>query len=341
MLQLFIHTLYLFTTKKQVSFDELGDILGIDDLENRLKTGKHDLTPAQVEQWLFWLQQCLGNPHIGLQIGRFADFSQIGMIGHLIQTCKTIRESSNLAIQWMEMSNSYFRVAVEEDQQQVTMVYMPEEDFVRQHPKMAEEALHMFVSTAYLNNNKLVIENHIPLTRVTFTCAPPEDITYFEKIFGLCPEFGAARNSLSFAGEWYDRPIVNYNKELFELLNKHFEAQMEAAKNQHNQKLSHKIKNDITTAYRALSDITVDDVAEMHGLSTRAIQRSLKAENTTFRELRETAREELSMTLLKDKAIQIKEISYLLGYNGISAFSKAFRRWKGMSPTEYQVAQRE
>lgn len=338
MLQLFIHTLYLFTAKKQLNFNELSNKLGVPALENVLKTNKADLTIAQLEQWLFWLQQHLGNPHIGLQVGRFSDFSQVGAIGHLMQTCQTIREATILAIQWMEMSNPYFRVEVEEDAKEVAMVYLPEPTLTKEYPKMAEEALQMFVSSAYLNNNKLVMEERIPLTRLTFTCQPPADITYFEKIFGVRPEFGAARNTLSFAREWYDRPIISYNKELFDLLNKHFEAQVEAAKNQENQRLSLKIKSDIMTAFRALSDVTIDDIAEMHGLSIRAVQRVLKADSTSFRQLREKAREELAATLLQDKSVQIKEISYLLNYNNISAFSKAFRRWKGMSPTEYQAS---
>ena len=336
MLQLFIHTLYLFTATQQLKFDELGEELGVKDLEYRLKTGRSELTFEQTKQWLFWLQQRKGNPHIGLQIGHFSDFSQIGMIGCLMQTCKTIRESTNLAIQWMEISNPYFRIEVEEDHKQITIKYLSDTQFAREHPKMAEQALQMFLSTVYFGNNKLIVEERIPLTGLTFTCQPPADTTYFEKMFGIRPKFGAAQNSLSFYKEWYDHSVRSHNKEVFELLNKRFEAQIEAVNSRYTSKLSKKIKTDIATALRALSDIGIEDIAEIHGLSTRVIQRILKSENTSFRQLRKDVREELSLTLLQDKSVPIKEISYLLGYAGMSAFSKAFKRWKGMSPSEYQ-----
>lgn len=336
MLQLFIHALHTFTATQQLKLDELDKVLGVNNLEYRLKTGENNLNPDQAEQWLFWLRQRLETPYIGLQLGHFLDLSQIGMIGHLMQTCRTIRESTRLAMQWLETNNPCVSLKVQENSREITMTFATEPWFAKKYPEMAAQILQMFVAATYINNNRLIINECIPLTQLSFTCPPPSDITYFEKTFGLVPEFRAAQNSWSFASEWYDCFIISHNKEVFELLHKCFETQIEAAKAQQNQKLSNKIKTDIAASLRSLSNVCIDDIATMYGLSTRAIQRILKSENTSFRQLREDVREELSLALLRDKSVSIKEISYLLGYAGMSAFSKAFKRWKGMSPTEYQ-----
>lgn len=335
MLQLFCQTLYFYTKKRKLDTRFLCQTLGINNLEEMRENEQWTASLDQIDQWSLWLREQLKTPNLGLYIAYYSDLSQAGAIGHLLQTCKTIRESTEVALKWLEVNNPYFKVEVKEEHDWVTVEYLPDENFARQYPRLLDEVLEVFITSAYLNNNKLAGAEHIPVVRLTLTCAAPDDTAVFEKIFGITPIFNAKCNSLSCDKNLYDLPVISYTPELFALLNKHVEAQLEQAGEK--ESLSQVIKNDIMVAYQALRKISIDDVAEMHALSIRSVQRGLREEKTSFRRLQELVREELATTLLQDKKAAIKEVTYFLGYSNISAFSKAFKRWRGMTPSKFQI----
>ena len=73
------------------------------------------------------------------------------------------------------------------------------------------------------------------------------------------------------------------------------------------------------------------------GMSERTLQRRITGEATTFRALLSDARRELSQQLLGDPAIQIDEVTYLLGYQDTTSFYRAFKDWAGVSPREWRA----
>lgn len=68
-------------------------------------------------------------------------------------------------------------------------------------------------------------------------------------------------------------------------------------------------------------------------MSVRSLQRKLKQEGITFKQVLDETRRQLSMSYIKDKHTTINEITYLLGYSDPANFSRAFKRWTGMSPS--------
>ena len=78
------------------------------------------------------------------------------------------------------------------------------------------------------------------------------------------------------------------------------------------------------------------NIAELLHVSMRSLQRRLNNENTNFKELLEGTRHELALQYIREPHRTIGEITYLLGFSEPSNFSRAFRRWTGMSPAEYR-----
>ncbi|MEQ8675499.1 MAG: helix-turn-helix domain-containing protein [Aggregatilineales bacterium] len=80
---------------------------------------------------------------------------------------------------------------------------------------------------------------------------------------------------------------------------------------------------------------SVDDIASELGLSSRTLQRQLKAEDITFQQLLDLYRQEETMRLLHQGERSMATIAYSLGYNEQSSFNRAFRRWTGSSPSAW------
>jgi AraC-like DNA-binding protein len=77
----------------------------------------------------------------------------------------------------------------------------------------------------------------------------------------------------------------------------------------------------------------IDSVARALGLSRQTLYRRLKAEGTTFEALVERVRRRLALRFIRDEGLTVKEAAWRLGFAEPSAFSRAFKRWTGRSPT--------
>jgi AraC-like DNA-binding protein len=75
------------------------------------------------------------------------------------------------------------------------------------------------------------------------------------------------------------------------------------------------------------------DISAQLAMSERQVQRTLKKENTSFQQLLEKARKEFAISYLEDNTFRISEVAFMLGYNGVSAFTRSFKRWRNGSPT--------
>lgn len=80
--------------------------------------------------------------------------------------------------------------------------------------------------------------------------------------------------------------------------------------------------------------IRVDDIARELHLSTRSLQRRLEDSDMTWQQLLDRTREQLARQYLRDRTLSLAEIALLLGYSEQSAFTRAFRRWTGITPRD-------
>jgi AraC-like DNA-binding protein len=77
-------------------------------------------------------------------------------------------------------------------------------------------------------------------------------------------------------------------------------------------------------------------IATELAISKRALQRRLKQEGHSFRELLEDTRRAAAEKFLLQPELSLTDICYLLGFSDQSNFTKAFKRWAGQTPTTYR-----
>jgi AraC-like DNA-binding protein len=84
-----------------------------------------------------------------------------------------------------------------------------------------------------------------------------------------------------------------------------------------------------------------DEVAQRLGLSERTLQRRLAREGTSVRSIVGQQRYGRARALLCDPRLSIGDVSAQLGYRNPPAFTRAFRRWAGLTPAEFRGAMLE
>lgn len=84
----------------------------------------------------------------------------------------------------------------------------------------------------------------------------------------------------------------------------------------------------------------IDGAARLAGISVRSLQRRLRQEDYTYRDVLDAARQARAITLLTETDLPLVEIALSLGYEDHANFTRAFRRWMGCAPSEYRRAWR-
>jgi AraC-like DNA-binding protein len=82
--------------------------------------------------------------------------------------------------------------------------------------------------------------------------------------------------------------------------------------------------------------LTINDCANLLGMSSRTLQRRLAYHETTFNEVLDQTRFDSAKLFLQDKSISISDICYELGYENPANFTRAFRRWAGVTPRQHR-----
>ncbi len=84
------------------------------------------------------------------------------------------------------------------------------------------------------------------------------------------------------------------------------------------------------------NNLHIDAVARHLGMSRRTLQRRLSEKKLTFSALVEDVQKRYALRFFEDASMNITEVAHLCGFSELSTFSRAFKRWTGMSPKDYR-----
>lgn len=86
----------------------------------------------------------------------------------------------------------------------------------------------------------------------------------------------------------------------------------------------------------ATNDLSIIFIANKMNVSVKTLQRHLQRFNTNFSTLSQSYKMKYAMSLLRENKLTLTQITYELGFNSPSSFSRAFKKWTGFSPSHYQ-----
>ena len=155
-----------------------------------------------------------------------------------------------------------------------------------------------------------------------------------ESHFGCRVQFKADRNALIFRNADLDRPFVTYNEDLVAALGAQLDSELKARIGCAN--AAEQVKEALRRSLAGKRP-TLQDIARDLGMSARTLQRRLTDNGFTFQELVEETRRELAQHYLKQRAIELNEAAFLLGFEDANSFFRAFQGWEGTSPGEWRT----
>ncbi len=157
------------------------------------------------------------------------------------------------------------------------------------------------------------------------------DVAAFEAFFGCPVLFNSEKNALIFDRDNLFEQALLSNSNLASLL----EGVIKNTQSEEsNRCLSNKVRTYIikNNTYR----VEQIDVASELNLSCRNLQRKLKSEGVSYKDLLNECRQKKALNLLSDNNLPLSEMSYILGFDNASNFSRAFKRWHGSTPGQFR-----
>ncbi len=153
-----------------------------------------------------------------------------------------------------------------------------------------------------------------------------------EELFACPVHFDSDEDALVMPQGFADAPLPQSNPALVRIVSKRLDRaleMLEAPATTHAQVFRY-----VETMLGETTP-TLLQIATSMGISPRTLRRRLSAEGHSFRDVVDAVRRETCEIYLHERSRSTAEIAQLLGYSEQSAFTRAFKRWFGMTPSKY------
>lgn len=265
------------------------------------------------------------NPYFGLVVARHVHISNLHALGYALAASDTLLDFCRRLERYFRLVSQSARVSVEEADDKVLLRF----EYLAEISSETEDAfLSFLVLTMRLlykrGFNPVRVEFHRPM--------PREGAEPYEALMRAPISFSRKDGLLVFEKSDLLQPLAGSSPELAQVNDSIVVGY-----------LARLDKNDVIAGvtqkiieFLPNGDCGRDKVASALGMSPSALQAKLAQRGTSFQQLLEDTRKDLACSYLQQAARSVTEITFLLGFSDTSNFTRAFKRWTGVSPTEFR-----
>ncbi|GEP06793.1 AraC family transcriptional regulator [Methylobacterium oxalidis] len=273
---------------------------------------------------------CTGCPHFGLLLGQRVRLSSLGLVGSLMLNCETVGDALRTLVRHVDMhcvGATTALIVKEGTAVWNCVVYEPGIDCADQ---IADAA-----AAAGTNVLRALCGADWSPTEVLLPRSVPADELTYRQLFGAPVRFNREVASLVFPAFQLDHPIPGADPALLQTLRERLAEQSRRATPDFASRLRHRVRIELMHGH-----CSAERIAGLLCMHRRTLARRLSAEGTTFSVVADQGRFEIARQLIDHTDIPLAQIAAALGFSEASAFTRAFRRWSGDSPSAWRTGHR-
>ncbi|BFM14864.1 AraC family transcriptional regulator [Maricurvus nonylphenolicus] len=266
-------------------------------------------------------------PHFGFYVAKHQQPFRFGALAQVSKLCSTVGESLAKSFKYTQLYNqaSLWQVCEEGD-----YIVMKRQQRVAYTGSMVQ--LHLLAVTLMVKAARDLIKGNYPVTSVSFSHARPENSEIYSRYFQAPVNFDQDYDGYVFPKSYLSIPIATADPELLAIVEEHLSGLL-------SEKTDQDVIENVRTLIRAnlgTNLCNLDGISQLMGKHPRALQRELKEFDVGFRDLLIEIRQEVAEHYLQSSNISLVDLADMLGYNNVSAFSRAFKVASGQSPQEWR-----
>lgn len=276
---------------------------------------------------LLWREavQMTGDDCFGLKVAEFVSPTTFHALGYAAMASRNFQDAIGRVVRNAAMISEVADLKLEVRDQQFWLCFHLKKD----SPEVADEAIDAFLASLIFIARRY-LHASIPLAGLYLKRPVPSDPSRFHDFFEVDVCFNSDVDALVAYPNVTQFLMPTYNAALLEANDK---VMYDYLGRTGARSLQEQIRNAIE---QSLPDEPKQEkIAASLGLSTRKLQRLLKDESTTYQMVLDGYRREKSERWLIEGKKEIRQISDLLGFSNQSAFTRAFKRWNGLTPALY------
>lgn len=266
----------------------------------------------------------LQDEFLGFHLAQKFDLREVGLLYYVLASSDTLGEALRRGVRYSQVANEGI-VQHLCDGNDIRICL----DYVGVARQSDRHQIEFWIATLIRVCRQLT-GRQLQARRVSFTHRRSGDNPELKAFFGSNVKFGAPLDELAFSSSIQKMPLVGADPYLNNLLIKYCEEAL-AARPTNRNPFGVSVENAIALLLPHGKPRAVD-VARKVGVSQRTLARRLSLEGLTFAGVLQSVRSDLADRHLRDKTLQISKVAWLLGYQDVSAFTNAFKRWTGKTP---------
>lgn len=270
--------------------------------------------------------QLYPSPELAFEFGQRIHMASHGDVGVASLASDTLSGSLDVMVEFTQSRLPFLKIEKQVNQHSVT---------VRMHELLDFESLRQFNMECYLASTfttcrSIGLAEQVKNWCVTLSYDRPANAEYYEKYLSAHCEFNAAFNDVIFDRSLLDHPMPMRSASLCRLAI----SRLPTTAGLDSQSETEAVREMIGAQLQ--DGISLADSAESLHMSSRTLMRKLSAQGTSFKQLLEHVRNKRACHLLQHTHIQADAIASRLGYSEPANFTRAFKKWQGMTPRHYR-----
>ncbi|WP_128545881.1 AraC family transcriptional regulator [Larkinella soli] len=271
-----------------------------------------------------------GDEVAGLHLGEQNTPGVLGMVGHLIQSCPTMKEAVLAMREHQRMLSGWVSYDLERVGDGYAYSYGVDPLWQNVSPVTARHAVEMAMSSSVSIARLLTGRKLVPL-RAEFSYPENGSPDEYRRIFKCPLHFNCPTDRLLFRREDFEAPLLNYDRSVYALLNHLLaEKKKEVLRSM---RFSDQVQSVLMQDFKG--QVPPVEVIALHmNLSLRSFQRRLAGEGSSYRAVCSQLKKELAVRMIRNTDAKVQAIADVLGYTESSSFRKALKTWTNATPTQ-------
>ncbi len=302
-------------------FEKFG--LYEEDLQN---SNKHCHAYIEIALW-HHAQNIINEPCLGLSSGRDTWHpSQMGALGYAWLASSTLAKAFHRLSRFQHLITNAYEVEISNTDTLCAVSIR----YSKHNP--AFQARSESIIATLLSMCRMNFGNALKAQAVSFVHSAPVSIDKYLEVFACQPVFDASCDSISFACKDVLKTLPSTNHIFAQMMDQSIIRELNKLE-----------KNNIVSQVKSViierlscGRVSEAEVASQLNMSKRKLQLKLSEQDVHFKHLLDDIRANMAREYLDEKSHCLNEIAFLLGFSEVSSFSRAFKRWVGVSPGHYQ-----
>lgn len=271
------------------------------------------------------------DPAFGLRAARCWHPAELGVLGHAWLSSSTLRTGLARIARYYRLIGERGVTEIEDTRPGLKVRFWAKRGNPAVVPVAAvivDIAVALLVDMCRMNAGAALRPLAVSLRR-----RKPDPAEAYERFFGCPVRFGAEENAFVLSARDADRALPSANRQLAAVFDRML-----------TEELARLDKSDVVARCRAAvlehlpsGEVSAADAARQLHMSARTLQRKLAEADTTYLQLVDDTRRDLALRYIEDARRSVTDVTFSLGFSQPSAFTRAFRRWTGLSPSDYRA----